>query len=75
MHKTLKLIKNQVKKLEKRNLNEEQQQKLDAFKVILNYFENQQTQGLALTSEDEAVLNALLTIVNYMVKDSSITYP
>jgi hypothetical protein len=73
MHKTKKLIDNNVKKLEKRNLTEEQQQELDAFKVVFNYVENKQDQGLALTSEDEAVLNALLIIVTKMVKDSSIT--
>ena len=73
MHNTSKLIENNVKKLEKRNLNEEQQQELDAFKVVYNYFKNKQDQGLALSSEDEAVLNALLVIVTKMVKDSSIT--
>jgi hypothetical protein len=73
MHKTKKLIDNNVKKLEKRNLTEEQQQELDAFKVVYNYWKTKQAKGLALTSEDEAVLNALLIIVTKMVKDSSIT--
>ena len=73
MHKTLQRLKNKVKKHEKRNLTEEQQQELDAFKVVLNYFENKEAQGLALTREDEAVLNALEIIFDGMVKDSSIT--
>ena len=73
MHNTLQLIDKNVKKLEKRNLNEEQQQELDAFKVVYNYCKTKQAQGVALSSEDEAALDALLTIVIGMVKDSSIT--
>ena len=73
MHNTSQLIDNNVKKLEKRNLNEEQQKNLDAFKVVYNYCKTKQAQGIALSSEDESVLDALLTIVTKMVKDSSIT--
>ena len=73
MHNTVKIIDNSVKTLEKRKLTEEQKQKLDAFKVFFNFFQNKQAQGLALTSEEEAVLNALLVIVIFMVKDSSVT--
>ena len=73
MHNTVNIIDKSVKTLEKRNLTEEQKQKLDAFKVVFNFFQNKQAQGLALTSEEEAVLNALLVIVIFMVKDSSVT--
>jgi hypothetical protein len=38
MHDRFNRMDNTIKKLEKRNLTEEQQQELDAFKVILNYF-------------------------------------
>ena len=73
MHNTVKIIDNSVKTLEKRNLTEEQQQELEAFKVVFGFFENRQAQGLALTGEEEAVLNALVVIVIRMVKDSSVT--
>ena len=73
MHNKEKFIENSVKKLEKRNLTEEQQQELAAIKVLFNFFKNTKTQGLALTAEEEAVLNALVVIVTRMVKDSSVT--
>jgi hypothetical protein len=73
MHNKEQLIDKNVKTLEKRNLNEEQQKNLVAFKVVYNYCKAKQEQGLALTSEDEAVLDSLLIIVTKMVKDSSIT--
>ena len=40
MHDKEKFIENSVKKLEKRNLTEEQQQELDAFIVLFNFFKN-----------------------------------
>ena len=73
MHNKEKFIENSVKTLKKRNLTEEQQQELDAFIVLFNFFKNTKTQGLALTGEEEEVLNALVIIVNRMVKDSSVT--
>ena len=73
MHNTLQRINNKVKKLERRNLNEEQQQVLAAIKEILNVFQVKQTKGLAMTGDDDRVLNSLEIIVDYMVKDSSIT--
>jgi hypothetical protein len=36
-------------------------------------FQARQTAGLAFTSDDESILNALEVFVDYMVKDSSIT--
>ena len=73
MHKTLKRINNKIKKLERRELNEEQQKVLDSLKKILAIFQARQTAGLALSSDDESILNEIEVIVDYMVKDSSIT--
>ena len=73
MHNILQIIGNNVKKLEKRDLTEEQWQMLAAYKVVFNLFQNKLEQGIALSSEEEAVLNALLIIVIFMVKDSSVT--
>jgi len=42
-------------------------------KVILNVFQVKQTKGISFTSDDVSVLGALEIIVDYMVKDSSIT--
>jgi len=41
--------------------------------VLFNFFKKTKTQGLALTGEEEEVLNALVVIVIRMVKDSSVT--
>ncbi len=73
MHNTLQRITNKLKKLERKRLTEEQRQVLDALKVILNVFQVKQTKGIAFTSDDEALLGALEIIIDYMVKDSSIT--
>ena len=73
MHNTLKRIINKIKKLERRDLNEEQQKVLAALKAMLAIYQARQTAGLAFTSDDESILNALEIIVDYMVKDSSIT--
>ena len=74
MHNTLQRNRNKVKKLERRNLNEDQRQVVDGFKVILNTFQAKESKGLAFTSEDEAILKALEIFIDYMVKDSSITW-
>jgi hypothetical protein len=73
MHGTLQRITNKLKKLERKEITEEQQQVLDAIKVIVEVFQVKQTKGLAMTGDDDRVLNALEIIVDYMVKDSSIT--
>jgi hypothetical protein len=73
MQSTLQRITNKLKKLERKRLTEEQRQVLDAMKVILNVFQFKQTKGIAFTSDDEALLGALEIIIDYMVKDSSIT--
>ena len=73
MHNTVKRIINKIKKLEKRELNEEQQKLLAALKKMLAFFQNKASQGLALTSDDETFLGFLEIVINYMVKDSSIT--
>ena len=73
MHNTVKRIINKIKKLEKRELNEEQQKALDALKVLLAVYQNKLAKGLAFSSDDERALDALEIIVNYMVKDSSVT--
>ena len=73
MHNTLQRITNKLKKLERKRLTEEQRQVLDSLKVILNVFQVKQTKGIAFTSDDEALLGALEIIIDYMVKDSSIT--
>jgi hypothetical protein len=41
--------------------------------VIVEVFQVKQTNGLAMTGDDEKVLIAMEIIVDYMVKDSSIT--
>jgi hypothetical protein len=53
MHDKEKFIENSIKKLEKRNLTQEQQKELDAFKVVFNFFKKTKTQGMALTGEEE----------------------
>jgi hypothetical protein len=73
MHNTLQRITNKLKKLERKDITDEQRQVLDAMKVILNVFQVKQTKGISFTSDDEALLGALEIIVDYMVKDSSIT--
>ena len=73
MHKTLKRIINKIKKLERSELTEEQQKALDALKVLLAVYQNKLAKGLAFSSDDERALDALEIIVNYMVKDSSVT--
>ena len=73
MHNTVKRIINKIKKLERSELTEEQQKALDALKVLLAIYQNKMAKGLAFSSEDESALNALEVIVNYMVKDSSVT--
>ena len=73
MHNTVKRIINKIKKLEKRELTEEQQKALDALKVLLAVYQNKLAKGLAFSSDDERALDALEIIVNYMVKDSSVT--
>jgi hypothetical protein len=73
MHKTIKSIINKIKQLEKRELTEEQQKALDALKVLLAVYQNKLAKGLAFSSDDERALDALEIIVNYMVKDSSVT--
>ena len=73
MHNTVKRIINKIKKLEKRDLTEEQQKALDALKVLLAVYQNKLAKGLAFSSDDERALNALEIIINYMVKDASVT--
>jgi hypothetical protein len=73
MHKTLKRIINKIKKLERRELTEEQQKELAALKVLLARYQRKHAKGLAFSIDDERVLNALLVIVTRMVKDSSVT--
>ena len=73
MHDRFNRMDNTVKKLEKRNLTEEQKKVLDASKVMISFLKNKQSQGLALSSEDEEFLNALERFLLRMVKDSSVT--
>ena len=73
MHDTLQRITNKLKKLERKEITEEQRQVIDAIKVIIDVLQYKQTKGIAMTSDDEKVLNALEIIVDYMVKDSSVT--
>ena len=73
MHNTLKRIINKIKKLERRELTEEQQKELAALKVLLAIFQRKHAKGLAFSIDDERALNALEVLVNYMVKDSSVT--
>ena len=73
MHNTLKRINNKVKKLERKDLNDDQRQVVAAIKEILNVFQFKQTKGIAFTGDDLSVLGAMEIIVDYMVKDSSIT--
>ena len=73
MHNILQSITVDLRKLEKRNLTLDQQNAVNAAKVIVQSYQDKQNKGLAFTADDERVLNALEIIVNYMVKDSSIT--
>jgi predicted RNA binding protein with dsRBD fold (UPF0201 family) len=54
-------------------ITEEHREVIDAIKVIFEAFNVKQTEGIAMTGDDEKVLNALEIIIDYMVKDSSIT--
>lgn len=73
MQGSLQRITNKLKKLERKELTDDQRQVVAAIKEILNVFQVKQTKGIAFTSDDVAVLGALEIIVDYMVKDSSIT--
>jgi hypothetical protein len=73
MHSTLQSITIKVRKLEKRDLTLDQQNVVNAIKVIVESYQVKQNKGLAFTADDDRVLNALAIIVVYMVKDSSIT--
>ena len=71
MHNTLKRITKKLKKLDE--ITEEHQEVIDAIKVILESLQVKQNEEMTITGDDETALNALEIIVNYMVKDSSIT--
>ena len=73
MHNTLQIIIHTVRQGEKNNPTPEQQNVYNAFKVIAESYQDKLNKGLAFTLDDDRVLNALLIIVVYMVKDSSIT--
>lgn len=73
MHGTLQSITNKLQKLERKEITEEQREVLAALKVIVEVFQVKQTKGIAMTNDDDRVINALEIIVDYMVKDSSIT--
>ena len=73
MHNTLQLINHTVRVGEKNNPTPEKQTAYNACKDIAQSYQNKLNNGLALTADDEKVLEALLIIVVYMVKDSSIT--
>ena len=73
MHGTLQRITNKLQKLERKEITEEQREALAAIKVIVEVFQVKQTKGISMTGDDEKVLNAMEIIVDYMVKDSSIT--
>jgi hypothetical protein len=73
MHNTLQRINNKLKKFERKSLTDDQRQVVAAIKEILNVFQVKQTKGLAFTGDDLSVLGAMEIIVDYMVKDSSIT--
>jgi hypothetical protein len=64
---------NTVKKLEKRNLNEEQTKMLHSSKEMISFFKNKQAKGLPFSIEDEELLNSLEKFLIRMVKDSSVT--
>ncbi|MGD2090614.1 MAG: hypothetical protein PVH61_30860 [Candidatus Aminicenantes bacterium] len=71
MHNTLKRITKKLKKLDE--ITEEHQEVIDAIKVIFESLQVKQNEEMTITGDDETALNALEIIVNYMVKDSSIT--
>jgi hypothetical protein len=73
MHSILQSITVDLRKLEKRDLTLDLQNAVNAAKVIVESYQAKLNKGLAFTADDERVLNALLIIVVYMVKDSSIT--
>jgi len=73
MHNTLQSITVTVRQYEKNDLTPDQQNMVNAIKVIVESYQAKLNKGLAFTADDERVLNALLIIVVYMVKDSSIT--
>ena len=73
MHNRFNRMDNIVKKLEKRNLDEDQKKFLGNSKEMISFFKNKQAKGLAFSSEDEEFLNALEKFLLRMVKDSSVT--
>ena len=73
MHNKVKRLINKIKKLEKMDLNEDQRKVLELLKATLAVFIARDSAGLAFTGDDEAMLNLIEAVVDYMVKDSSIT--
>jgi hypothetical protein len=73
MHNTLQSITIKVRQFEKNDLTPDQQNAVNAIKVIVESYQSKLNKGLAFTLDDDRVLNALEIIVVYMVKDSSIT--
>ena len=71
MNSTLQRITKKLKKLDE--ITEEHQEVIDAIRVIFEALQVKQSEGIAMTVDDENALNALEIVINYMVKDSSIT--
>jgi len=70
MHNTVQSINTNVKTLEKRDLSPDGKNVVNAVKVIAEPYQIKQSNGLAMTLEDERVLNALLIIVVYIAQDN-----
>jgi predicted RNA binding protein with dsRBD fold (UPF0201 family) len=71
MQSTLQRITKKLQKLDE--ITEEHQEVIDAIRVIFEALQVKQSEGIAMTVDDENALNALEIVINYMVKDSSIT--
>ena len=71
MNSTLQRITKKLNKLDE--ITEEHQEVIDAIRVIFEALQVKQSEGIAMTVDDENALNALEIVINYMVKDSSIT--
>jgi predicted RNA binding protein with dsRBD fold (UPF0201 family) len=71
MKSTLQRITKKLQKLDE--ITEEHQEVIDAIRVIFEALQAKQSEGIAMTVADENALNALEIVINYMVKDSSIT--
>ena len=73
MHKKLFVISRKIRKLEGRPLTEEQQKMLDGLKAAFNILQMKENKGSSLSTDDQNVIAAIEILIDYLVKDSSVT--